>query len=54
MFYIYEKKNKNLILSLIVSVLVLIASIVALILFIENKRKKDEKELDEYLESSIQ
>ena len=54
MFYIYEKKNKNLITLLIASVLILISSIIVLVMFIDNKRKKDEKELDEYLESSIQ
>ncbi len=54
MFYIYEKKNKHFIWSLLISILFLVSSVVSLIIWMENKKKKEEKDLDEYLESSIQ
>ncbi len=53
-----KKESNNCGLGIIIGILAAIATIasatVAVVLFLDRKRKKEDKELEEYLESSIQ
>jgi hypothetical protein len=53
MYYIY-KNQKNLFISIVSLLITLLSVIVTLIVLIDRKNKKDEKEIDDYLENSIQ
>ena len=54
MYYLYKRDNKGFILSIISIALTIISIILTIIFFIEKKKKREEKELDDYLENSIQ
>ncbi len=54
MYYLYKRDNKGFILSVISIILTIISIILAIIFLVERKKKQEEKELDDYLENSIQ
>jgi uncharacterized membrane protein len=54
MYYLYKRDNKGFILSIISIILTIISIILAIIFLVERKKKQEEKELDDYLENSIQ
>ena len=54
MNYIYERNSKGFFISILGMLLAVISIIITIVLLIEGKKKKEDKELDDYLENSIQ
>ena len=53
MYYIYEKNKRNIFISIISLLIALISVIIALAVFFDRKKKKEDKEIDDYLDNSI-
>lgn len=52
--YIYERNSKGFFISMLGLLLAIISIVIAIVLLVEGKKKKEDKELDDYLENSIQ
>jgi len=53
MYYVYEKNKRSIFISIISLLIALISVIVALVVFLDRKKKKEDKEIDDYLDNSI-
>lgn len=50
----YDRRSKTIFISIVSLLIAIISMVVAFVVFLDRKKKKEDQEIDDYLDNSIQ